>query len=253
MKALAVKLLVARSQIASFAAFSFLGAKRSLAYPLEILGSFISTASYAIIYLLVMSPASNSVASDLSYWLAAQVMYVWIRYPSTSLFNADQRLERLGVLQTLPVSHFSRLLFAQLGGRLPGIIVAVLMVASFPGEDFARILLRIVMVSPIVFLAGFSLEMLSSVATASSTRTFGAGELKVKTILLLSGIIFPLHVLPLVVQNIAYMTPLPWLVYEPALFIIGEADFPWQTVYWSVPMACIAGIASQTVASKEFA
>ena len=200
------------------------GFLRSTFYPLDLLGQAISLFTYLMIFFLILSNTGQDLVSGFNYWLYVSIFYVVIQMPQAGVFTGDIRSGRILLIETQPTRHLLRLHGQLLGQRLPYAVLCLVVFFLFVSERPSGYQL---MLLPFFLLFSFTfaltLDALISLAAFSVPYVLGVGELKSNALLLFSGIIIFPPELPWILDDIAYCTPFPWLVYEPAIaFAEGE-------------------------------
>ncbi len=143
----------------------------------------------------------------------------------TWLFSKKIASRGLAVLlEVLPLSLFAMAIFG----------VSVLT----PHGDLAAFAALLV----IVFILRFALAMLIGHAAFWMTNIHGLRMLMIPIFLFMAGSLFPLNILPLWAQHIAFWMPTQFFVYAPASVFLGNYALAGHTDVWSVVLLGIGWV-----------
>lgn len=205
------------------------GLTRVMTYPIDILGQLVSLVTYLLIFLLVVSEGSVSAYTDLQFWSLMSVFFMAIYFPSGGLFSFDIRTGRIFLIEVLPISHLLRLHGQYAGQRIVYVFIAFCVFCALSLATFQNY--KMLFLFPIFIALSFSAALLFELIVSSIAFAvpyfFGIGELKSKITLVFCGILLIPSDLPWGLNQLAYVTPFPWLVYEPSLAVLGRVEvFP---------------------------
>ena len=222
-------------------AFVKVGVRRSLFYPLDMIGQFIALLTYLAIHMLLLSNAERDLIAGIELWIHVCLFFAVVQFPAAGLFTFDIRSGRIMLVETLPVRHLHRLHGQYFGQRAPSVILVLsvfCMLANVSDMSIYQILYLFLGLAT-SFSFALLFHSLVGLAAFSVPYVLGVGELKAAAMLIFSGIIIPVDDLPLGLELVAYCTPFPWLVYKPAMAVAEGAGMPSVVLIQLIWMAAL--------------
>lgn len=113
-------------------------------------------------------------------------------------------------------------IFQGLLGIIIGTSMAYVLKIHLPLVHDSVLLLQTVLIIILAYFLSFTFKMIIGIISFVTTDIRGLNELVTMIVLLFSGMILPLNLLPVWMQNIAYSLPFAYIVYYPIMAILGQ-------------------------------
>ncbi len=211
--------------------------------------------------LTIWTTAYTSASVQLSYDQSQMITYIFLTgiLQSIVLATALQGLTtfiysgQLSFLLTKPINVYSYLATQDLADKLKNIffivIESILLYLIFK-PSVALPDLSILLIFGLVVMAGVIINFFISLIFGAfgfwSPESWGPRFLFYTLIMFTSGTLFPLDILPKIIQNIMYLTPLPYLSFVQTQIFLGRisrADWPLilsGLIFWMLSLGLIA-------------
>jgi len=156
-----------------------------------------------------------------AYWIATQTLFALTAAGGLGYFTADLRSGRIFLVETRPGSHALRLMAAEIGGRLPLLVLllaaaGVLLAAGALPSLGTGAIAGFALSAALSFLIAFQIEFAFSALAFRVPHPLNLAELRQGLPLLLGGVLVPVDRLPTPLDAVARATPYPWIVGRPA-------------------------------------
>jgi len=184
----------------------------------------------------------------LAVFITRQFNVVWVIWEFEKEVISGQLSHRL--LQPIdPAWHHFFSHIAERIARLPFVIgLTVLFLLMYPQAMWLphwRHILLLLVVVPLAFILRFLMQYTSAMLAFWTERASALEQLLFLIYLFLSGAVAPLEVIPLPIRTFLVWTPFPYLVYFPAMLLVGNLPgqeiergigvlLVWSGVFWLI-------------------